>query len=33
MKKVEVNKVSQSNLKIEEKSTPKAQEGWSIFRF
>ena len=28
MKKVEVNQVSQSNLKIEEKSTQKAQEGW-----
>ena len=28
MKKDEVNQVSQSNLKIEEKSTLKAQEGW-----
>ena len=28
MKKVEINQVSQPTLKIEEKSTQKAQEGW-----
>ena len=28
MKKVEINQVSQSTLKIQEKSTQKAQEGW-----
>ena len=31
MKKVEVNQDSQSNLEIQEKSTPKAQEGWLFY--
>jgi hypothetical protein len=31
MKKVEINQVPQLNLEIQEKSTPKAQEGWLFY--